>query len=187
MTASLDILRTSWSVRSPEDHRLGWQVSGVNRDCANCGARFEARLERRLFCSDVCRVRYNREHELKCFYCGDLATARDHVFPHSSELPGERQWGARDIVNACSECNAGLSDKYGYWLHRRIKHLIDWTIKRYQLDEMIPEWADEELDELGYALRASITFKIKQRQRALDRVIHMNVVLRRIILDYPDL
>jgi len=37
---------------------------GINRDCQYCSERFSVKNNNRLFCSDKCKVRYNRENRL---------------------------------------------------------------------------------------------------------------------------
>jgi hypothetical protein len=154
----------------------------INRDCLFCGDRFEYKLQRKVFCSDICRVRYNREENLRCFYCGDLADTRDHVYPHS--LQGGAKFEGVETVNACRECNSMLGVKASIWIEERFTYLIDKTVRKYQLNKLIPEWSDAELNGLGKSLRQRIAGKIKQRQRALERVMHMKLQLQQIILTY---
>ena len=52
--------------------------------------------------------------------------------------------------------------------------LIDTSVNR---DILV-----KELNELGYSLRSAVRGKIMQRQRAIERIIQMNGVLRKIIL-----
>lgn len=140
----------------------------VNRNCHYCGTRFETSNTRRLFCKDACKTRYNREHRLTCFYCGELATSKDHIYP---QLFGD---GNGDTVNACTECNSTMQAVHEHSIENRVAFLYKRYVKKYQLDKQIPEWDDEELNELGYTLRSAIQSKIMQRQRALERAIHIN-------------
>ena len=154
-----------------------------NRNCLYCGDRFEARLERRLFCSDKCRVRWNREERMRCFYCGELADTRDHIFPHSAETNGRsRRFEGRETVNACHECNHTANNVEPFSLLNRIDFLIDRTKRRYHLDKPTPEWDDDEIAELGPTLRSAVVGKIRQRQRAISRVLHMRGVWTRVLL-----
>lgn len=155
---------------------------GINRDCLYCSKRFEARMERRLFCTDVCRARYNRETQLTCFYCGSLATTRDHIFPQSARYNGRSIFEDQETVNACSECNSTIGDKEPANIILRIHCLIQLTRKKYQLYKIIPEWSDEELNSIGYSLRKMIAGKIRARQKAIERVMHMRGVWRKIVL-----
>lgn len=156
---------------------------GANRDCLYCGERFESRTTRKLFCSNVCRVRYNREHELRCFYCGELGATRDHVFPHSARTNGDdRIFQGAETVNACGECNSLLGNKNAHFIEDRILDLIGALTKRYQLDRLVPDWDDEELEELGRGLRNAISYHIHQRQRAINRVVYATTVWRRVIM-----
>lgn len=155
----------------------------ANRNCLFCSERFDAKLARKLFCSDVCRVRYNREAKLRCFYCGELATTRDHVFPHAARTNGsKRVFAGQETVNACRECNSLMGARNSHYVEDRIQDLISSLMKRYQLDKAIPDWDDDELDELGRGLRQSISSQIHRRQRAIERVIYAREVWRRVVL-----
>ena len=85
-----------------------------------------------------------------CFYCGEPAGDREHVYPKS--VFGERGFK----VWACSECNsiAGkkvfetIEDK-GCYIRRKLE-------QKYRKLYTFPDWDEEELDELGYALRKRI-------------------------------
>lgn len=153
-----------------------------SRDCLFCSSRFTARLERRLFCSDICRARYNREEKLRCFYCGELATSRDHIYPHSARTSiGKNVFEGQETVNACTECNTALSDKFPFSIENRVAYLEQWLIDRYDLHETLPEWFDDEIFELGETLRRGIAGKIRQRQRAIERILHVRGVWRNLI------
>lgn len=156
----------------------------VDRDCLYCATRFHAHTQRRVFCSDICRARYNRELECTCFYCGDLADSRDHITPHSALVEPNRLFDGRETVPCCRECNSLLGDHEPHNLPRRIQYLIAAMIRKYDLDIMIPEWADVELEELGYSLRSAVRGKMRRRQRALERVLAMRGLWRKIVLAY---
>lgn len=74
---------------------------------------------------------------------------------------------------ACKECNSTLSNNHPYSLVNRIEFLAKKMTKKYDLDKQVPEWDDEELDELGATLRTAVEGSIHARQRALQRVGHM--------------
>jgi hypothetical protein len=157
----------------------------VSRDCLFCATRFTAVMQRRLFCSAVCRVRYNREEKLRCFYCGELATDRDHVWPHSAQTLGERRWRGQETVNACGDCNGRLGAQSPGNLEKRIEVLMASVAKEHKLQKTMPEWNDEELGDLGASLRKRIAGKIRARQRAIERFLHMQAVLHLLTTENP--
>mgnify|MGYP001581690937 CR=1 FL=1 len=107
-----------------------------------------------------------------------------HIFPHAARTnSGKMVYKDQETVNCCIDCNSLISDLEPYNIVRRIELLIAKTEYKFQLQKHIPEWGDDELNELGFSLRSAVKGKIKQRQRALDRVMHMRGVWRKIILD----
>ena len=167
-------LRSQFSQRTP--------TMAYSRDCLFCATRFVAKLDRRIFCSSVCRMRYNREERLRCFYCGELASSRDHIYPQSARMNGGSNFEGQETVNVCMECNSAMTDKFAHSLELRIEYLIAWTEKRYKLEKIIPEWDDDEIKELGYSLRVRIQAKIRERQRAIERTLHMRATWRMVLL-----
>lgn len=159
----------------------------ANRECLFCSARFEAKRDRKLFCSDICRVRHNREEHLTCFYCGEMANTRDHVYPHSADtLSRKRLFRGKETVNACAECNSTLGDACANYIEERIMHLITRTEDKYQLNKHVPDWTDAELKGLGYTLRSHVARKVQIRQRAFNRVVHMRGVWRKVLFANVD-
>src|SRR5690348_17255126 len=116
----------------------------VYRNCLFCDNRFAAKLERRLFCSDVCRVRYNREERLRCFYCGELATTRDHIFPQ--RFRAVKGFEGQETVNCCRECNSLMGPSEPLSAENRIRVLLAALVRKYKLDRPVPEWEDEEIE-----------------------------------------
>lgn len=151
----------------------------INRDCLYCAKRFEARMERRLFCSDVCRVRYNRENT-NCFYCGDMADTLDHILPVSTRRSRKRKFG-EEVVYCCKDCNSRLGASFPYDLEERVNFLAEKLFKDFDLGKPIPEWTDEEFEEMGHALRSAVEGKIKTRQWAEGRWLHVKAVHGRLV------
>jgi hypothetical protein len=152
----------------------------MDRLCLYCAERFHVENQRRIFCSDKCKTRHNRETNLTCFYCGELADTKDHITPHSTENPGLVKWLGRDTVNCCRECNNILGTNYPYNLFQRANFLKDKLIKKYNLDKGAPEWDDDEVRELGRSLRERVNGKIRTRQRAQNRVLYLKAVILEI-------
>jgi hypothetical protein len=140
-----------------------------------------------MFCSDRCRVAYNRESHLCCFYCGYLADNRDHITPHSFlSNSSKRKFRGKEILNACGECNKSAGAKGAIFLEDKIKFLIERYTIRYQLNVLIPEWSDEELAELGRSLKSAVKRKILNRQRAQEKVLFLKARYHEVIRYYAD-
>lgn len=152
---------------APRGHKM-------RKTCLYCATAYDAARNHRIFCSDRCRVRYNREEGLTCFYCGEIANARDHITPVACE--GARIFKGKETVNACNECNNFLGANAPYNLYDRLKLLEAKMIQRYKLDKSVPEWAEEELNELGTNLRSHVRGWQAKRHRAQDRLLHLRAI-----------
>lgn len=157
----------------------------IVRDCLYCGSEFQAKLQRKVFCSDKCRVKYNRERNLVCFYCGDIATSRDHIYPHSLQISRRARVWRQEIVNSCSSCNGILGGTNYLLVEDRALAVANYIYKKHRLHAPDIEWSSDELCELGYSLRKSVQSKIKRRKIAERRYLHAMLVARccRKILD----
>lgn len=144
-------------------------------ECKYCTKRFDAKTYRKLFCSDRCKVRYNRESGMTCFYCGDLADSRDHVTPHSTTILRRRVWSNLDWVMCCRECNTLMGNMHPYSLSDRIAYLIERFTTKHKLDNVQIQWDDSELDDLGYSLRSYIETSMKQWNSRMKRLSHMRL------------
>lgn len=150
------------------------------RHCLYCDTKFKIQRNTAAFCSDTCRSRYNRENYLQCFYCGELATSRDHVTPHAVSPTETRDFGLDETVRCCMPCNSQLGSKGAYNLLMRIAWLIERTVQKHKLLEPIPDWSDEEIAELGPNLRRQVKHLMRQRERHMTRVIYMRGVLLKL-------
>lgn len=149
-------------------------------DCKYCSKTFSAKTYRKIFCSDRCKVAYNRETRLTCFYCGDLPGTKDHITPHSTTGLKRRIWAGVDWVNCCRECNTLMGAAFPYMLSDRIAYLIEKFSKRYKLDKPRIQWDEDELDEMSMDMRREIRAQTRlwnARQTRLDhmRLRHLHV------------
>jgi len=147
-------------------------------ECKYCAATFSTKNGRRIFCSDKCKVAYNREHNLTCFYCGDLATSRDHVTPHSTTGLKNRAWSGIDYVMCCTECNSILGDNEPYSMVRRIDFLIEKFTKRHKLNKPRVQWDEDELADVSKSMAQSIRAHMRIWNKRQERLDHMR--LRRL-------
>ena len=148
--------------------------------CGYCAKTFTAKMQRRVFCSDRCRTRYNRENVLTCWYCGDMADTRDHVTPHSTTGFKKRSWSNLDYVMCCKECNHILGSNFPYDMLGRIEYLIQKFTRKHKLNKEVIQWDEEELDEVGHNLSSYIRASMIAWNKKKDRLSHMR--LRRALI-----
>ena len=110
-----------------------------------------------------------------CAYCGDAdGLCRDHVIP-TSYLRERRRYEGDWLVPACVECNSTLGAELIFNVPDRAYWILQVYRRKYaRLLRSIP-WCEEELAEMGYALRQSIIAQEEARERLLKRIEHLQV------------
>lgn len=120
----------------------------------------------------ICRVPETEDG--RCYYCGELADGEDHVIPRmAAEILGdilEGHWIAKVTVPACTECNSTAGTKVFDTLGDRARYVGERLDAKYQRIAERPDWSDDELEELGYALQQSIRHGLNERDRARRRL-----------------
>jgi len=113
-----------------------------------------------------------------CSYCGDIADTKDHVFP--LRWADNQEKGQMIIVPACLSCNtmAGsrkFSDIYEklVWLHERIK-------RKHKAVLHMPDWTQEELQEVSPEMQEYIQGQLNLRERILERVVWGKEVIKKV-------
>ena len=107
-----------------------------------------------------------------CVYCGMTAQARDHIVPHSyAAIEGvSRDWQLSKIVPACTECNSLLSNLMHTTIATRALFLVGKLSVRYKKLLASPNWSEEELDELGAALRGHVRGEQSKKKLVQARI-----------------
>jgi hypothetical protein len=123
--------------------------------CVPCQVSELIRLERKTL-KEV--VDWIRDRGL-CFYCGENATEIEHVIPQRLEYP---TW----TVMSCRECNSLAGGEAFVSALDKARYIRDRRERRYRDLLRMPEWDDEELQEMGPTMRRSI----RTHQRARDIV-----------------
>lgn len=93
-------------------------------------------------------VDFLREKGL-CAYCGEYGSEVEHVVPRVSKLPTY-------TVLACRECNGTAGDRLFASFPEKQSFILAQYKKRYARVLRLPEWTEDEIDEMGYALRKQI-------------------------------
>jgi hypothetical protein len=88
--------------------------------------------------------------------------------------------GSSGDVVACGECSQTVQLIRPEHVEARFEHLHKRYVVRYRLDRPVPEWDDEEIQELGYSLGESVRAHIHKRQRALQRTVYLKAHWARI-------
>jgi hypothetical protein len=107
-----------------------------------------------------CRYRtYGDWREDPCRYCGAPAQGFDHV-PPLRWAEAQPSWVLDNTdlrkVPACTECNTALSGSILFTLKERRRYLLDHYRRKYKPFLRMPEWSEEELDELDPRLAEDV-------------------------------
>lgn len=94
-----------------------------------------------------------------CFYCGERATQDEHVVAQVYDV---ETW----TVRSCWECNALAGQEPFATITHKHEYIRDRRRLRYAKLLKMPEWTEDDLDEMGTNLRNTII----AYQRARDVV-----------------
>lgn len=111
-----------------------------------------------------------------CVYCGDPATTIDHVIPVNFASKVRRKKGRphkrRDLgvpqVPACLDCNAILTDRFLLTVEARREFIATYLSNQLRSNRLT-QWTEDELQDLGPALQASVRQSIAVRNRLESR------------------
>ncbi len=120
-----------------------------------------------------------------CAYCGDMAQAWDHVFPHCADAAGyKRQWN-RGVLPCCHDCNSRLSSSIFETLTDRLAHLAGLVRRKYKKLLSGPEWTDEDIEEMGPGLRSAMRTARLQRKLVEARLWFLERGDFKVFFDMP--
>lgn len=116
---------------------------------------------------------------LKCFYCGDDATCKDHIIPVSYYYSGKRQpkkkyltseYGKENLIDSCNECNNIAWNKIFQDVFAKKEYIQEKIKLKYKKVVNMPFWSEEEINELGYMLKKEIRIQQLARKWILNRM-----------------
>ncbi|HCT9982771.1 TPA: hypothetical protein OUD88_002861 [Enterobacter hormaechei] len=111
-----------------------------------------------------------------CFYCGDdTQITRDHIIP-VSYAGGKRHYDRADTVDCCFECNCNLNDKAFLTVEDRAQFLYDRYAVKYRKLLTLPEWSEDELEDMSDDFRRSIKASMVMREIVAERLHHLLTV-----------
>lgn len=97
---------------------------------------------------------------MKCTYCGQPGDQLDHVIPRS--YTQNDSYERKYVVSCCKECNVHLGNKMFVTIGTRAGYLETRYKQRYATLLKMPEWLEEDIEELQGFLKV----KIQQSQLA---------------------
>jgi hypothetical protein len=114
---------------------------------------------------------------LECVYCGEPATDRDHVVPHSliNNRDAKRTYDGCEVVPACRDCNGALHDRPIVTIAERANWLL--TRLRKKLSKM-PVWSEVAINELGRTMQSFVRGGQAKRQAIERRLRHLEQVAK---------
>lgn len=110
---------------------------------------------------------------MDCHYCGAPADTKDHIVPISynyTQRPNNSPGKGGQTVDCCRECNSLLGAKALFSIEERAHEIAECLERRYKKELKAPVWSEEDLAELGPALRKQIKAKQFLRMEILERV-----------------
>jgi len=159
------------------------------RKCKECTKHFDVSRNWQVFCSSLCRLRFNKRNSDSCFYCGisNKKLTKDHVRPHANRTVSQKRYFRNvEYICSCQECNSTLNSNEWSDISGRFSYLIEIYIKKYKLYKPCIDWDDEELDELKYSLKRRIKNKLAKRRKNEERVWYLRMKLEEINSDNID-
>lgn len=112
-----------------------------------------------------------------CVYCGASATAKDHFAPVSvvaSLMSMGLRVSGKFLVPSCGECNGIAHDSIFVSIGAKRRYIQGRLKRKYSKLLNMPDWTEEELDEMGYMMRSAIIGGIAQRDYMRARIAWRN-------------
>lgn len=116
-----------------------------------------------------------------CTYCGAWdGDSRDHVVPVSFNRnvnrAGRSSVSYSGTVDCCRECNSLLGAVPCHTVPTRAAYLLAAIERRYKKLLREPDYTEEELEEYGPGIRASIIQSTKDKSEIRRRLEHLAIV-----------
>lgn len=93
-------------------------------------------------------IEWFKDHSI-CFYCGELADEVEHVMPRHTKI-------RTFTVPSCGECNRFASGAVFMSVHDKMQYIRDRRAKKYRKLLTMPEWTEDELDDLTGNLKRHV-------------------------------
>lgn len=119
---------------------------------------------------------------LLCTYCGEPAESLDHVVPvsftHANRPKGKQGEfnNGFERVPACRDCNGTLRNLMINSVEALAAYLAGRLESRFRKVLKMPRWDEDDLEELGHALRSSVEATVREQERVRRRIAHCRKV-----------
>ena len=109
-----------------------------------------------------------------CAYCGVMAEERDHVIPacYNSTRHENATYYHHNVVPVCCECNSMLCAKYIPTVADRAAAVARMLAIKHRAMLSLPDWDDDELEEVSDRMRKQIKAKLKCRDLLRARIAY---------------
>lgn len=112
----------------------------------------------------------------KCFYCGDVATERDHCPPVSwCDVTTEKTWIRFKVIfvtlQCCAPCNLTLGGKPIFTVLDRVIFLEQYLSNKFE--RIVSLWSNEEIAEMSPEFQRSIRARRKVVNALHARILHV--------------
>lgn len=115
-----------------------------------------------------------------CEYCLSPKECRDHVIPVS--YLGDRRIYNRSeywIVDCCEQCNSLAGNKTFFSIPEKAKFILKRLKRRFSKSLNTPEWREEDLQEMDYALREMIFAHLVAKRVVLEKIKNLEVTIEK--------
>lgn len=119
---------------------------------------------------------YRRIKQPACIYCGLRATTVDHFVPLSvvAMLATVGNVKGKFLLPSCGECNGIASNSIFRTVAAKRRYIHERLRKKYRKLLELPDWSEEEKDEIGWNLRTSVEAGMAQKSVLLQRLAWRN-------------
>jgi hypothetical protein len=116
----------------------------------------------------------NDDVDSRCFYCGELATTKDHIYPVAAmsyyvdaNVPKKSH-----IVPSCRECNLIASSNTFRDAEEKCAYIKSKLLSRYAKLLKVPIWDSGEIEQLDGRLRDYVEELQARRRIVAERIAH---------------
>jgi hypothetical protein len=111
----------------------------------------------------------NKYKYSSCIYCADIGNVRHHYKESVANSGKKRSYKVNEILPTCNECNALLGSKNPSY-NECCYFLYDKVSRRHKSIISMPNWEEEELEELSGHLKRQIKASLTMKKIHLQRL-----------------
>ena len=121
---------------------------------------------------------YRAIKQKACIYCGVRATTVDHFVPISIVfmlIQTGTPIRGKFLLPSCGECNSIAADRLFKTVAAKRRYIHERLRKKYRNLLDMPDWSDEEQEELGWALQTFVRAGMEQKSVLRQRLAWRNI------------